>query len=204
MMHETPTPEGVGRTGNPGLAKGTIFLHLREFVVTYHGNEAWERLLAELPASDRTMLDGNFLLVGGWYPVGVWNRLLNTFLPANYADVDAGMTKVARYISEKDLNMLFKIILKMGSPQFLLKRTGSIWSRYFDSGALTHHEVEPRHWRLTLEVPAGPDIPDRLTCGPGVAAWITQGLRLTGVDGTVEHVDTHLGRTHVYEYRATW
>jgi hypothetical protein len=193
-----------GRTVAPGRAKGTIFLHLREFIVRYHGEDAWAQVMAQLPPDDRSLLEDGYLLVGGWYPVGAWNRLLNIFLPAHYADVDVAMGRVAGYISEKDLNMLFKIILKMGSPEFLLKRTGSIWSRYFDSGALTQREIEPRHWRLQLEIPASPEVPDRLTCGPGVAAWITQGLRLTGVDGKVEHVDTHTGENLVYAYRATW
>jgi hypothetical protein len=204
-MFTIGTTEEVRRATGMGRAKGTTFLHMREFVIRYHGDEAWAAVLEKLPERDRILLDGNLLLVGGWYPVGAWNRVLNAFLPATYADVDAGMTKVASYISEKDLNMLFKIVLKMGSPEFLLKRTGSIWSRYFDTGTLTYEEVAPRHWRLTLEVPRGEeDAPDYFTCAPGVSAWITQGLRLTGVDGKVEHVNTREGASLVYEYRAGW
>ncbi|MFW5875747.1 MAG: hypothetical protein ACOCXM_03325 [Myxococcota bacterium] len=189
-----------------GKAKGTILLHLRDFVTREAGADTWTQLVDGLPAEDRSLL-GSMLLVGSWYPVGAWNRLLGAFLSGHYRDSDAGMAEVARFIAERDLNMVFKLILKMGSPEFLLKRTGSIWARYFDAGDLTHQELAPKRWRLDLTVAeGGPEAaPDRHTCGPGVAAWIQRGLEITGVRGRVELVDTRSeGPLRRYEYRATW
>lgn len=115
------------------------------------------------------------------------------------------MRRLASYIAENDLNRVYKMILSVGSPQFLLKRTGSLWSRYFDSGELTSDEASAKKWRLHLDAPKGKDeAPDFFTCGPGVVAWITSGLRLTGTEAKVEHVKCRFYASPHCEYEVTW
>jgi hypothetical protein len=187
-----------------GQAKGSIFIHLQSFVRKRKGVRAWEDLLERTGPRDREVLE-SLLIVGGWYPVGAWNRALDTFLPASYDRPDDGMRDLAAYIADADLNRLYKMVLSMGSPEFLMKRTPSLWNRYFDEGDLAATEIDPRRWSLTLNAPRGiEEAPGYFTCGPGVSAWIELGLKRTGVEATVIHEKCRFDRARSCEYVVTW
>jgi hypothetical protein len=186
-----------------GRCKGSILVHLRSYADTVYGATAWRSMLSDAPAEDRAILDG-IVIAGGWYPVGVWNRALATLLTQHTVSIDQEMRKVASYIADRDLNSVYKMVLRLGSPEFLLRRTDSLWSRYFDSGKFTHQEMGPKKFKLLLEAPKTIEAPDRLTCGPGVSAWIEMGMKNTGVDGRVQHVDCRFENGQRCEYIATW
>ena len=58
----------------------------------------------------------------------MWNRALGTLLARHTIAIDPEMRKVASYIADRDLNSVYKMILRLGSPEFLLRRTDSLWS----------------------------------------------------------------------------
>ena len=187
-----------------GHVKGTVLVHMRSFVVENQGEGAWQALLDALGPEDRAIL-GEIVLVGGWYPVRAWNNAMNVYLPRHYPIPGKGMTVLAKYIAEKDLGMLFKMLLKVGSPGFLMGRTPSIWSRYFDSGALASEEIDKGRWKLTLEGPTREtEAPNAWTCGDGVCAWIGKGLELTGTRADVVQTACRYRGAQRCEYLATW
>ena len=185
--------------------KGTLLKNLGDYVVQRHGAAAWRAVVDSLPSDDGEVVDG-LLLVGGWYPVGVWNRCIKSYITQLAHDADAEMTAVARHIADRDLNTLFKVLLKMGSAEFVLGRTDSLWSRYFDMGEFKNREVDTRKWALELTAPVGEDeAPGELTCGPGVCGWLTQALQLTGVKAPrVVHTHCRFRGAHVCTYDVTW
>ncbi len=186
-----------------GRCKGSILVHLREYANTSYGQGAWADMMGRATPEDRAIL-GGIVIAGGWYPVGVWNRALGALLAQHTVAIDNEMRKVASYIADRDLNSVYKMILRLGSPEFLLRRTDSLWSRYFDSGRFTHQELGPKKFKLLLEAPHTGDTPDRLTCGPGVSAWIEMGMKNTGVEGRVQHVSCRFENKERCEYIATW
>jgi hypothetical protein len=187
-----------------GRCKGTVLIHLREFVEQEQGGHVWTEVLSELPEEDRAVF-GGIIIVGGWYPVRTWNRALRAFLPRAFTDGDAGMRALSAFIADRDLNTLYKIILRMGTPEFLLRRTESLWGRYFDVGEFTAGEVGKHRWHLELSAPRGEEAaPDGWTCGPGVSAWLEMGLRQTGASATVRHVRCRLVSSKKCEYDVTW
>jgi hypothetical protein len=187
-----------------GRAKQTLLVHLRAFVVRDFGDTGWERLVASLPAEDRALLDG-LLLSGGWIPVGIWNRAVDTFLAANYADARVAMGYLATFIADRDLNSVFRLVLKVGSPDFVIGRSGSIYNRYFEPGTVVPQKIGPKHWMNTLTAPRGEDEgPGLHTCETGVGAWLAHALRLSGVQATVKHVKCRFHHAPHCEYDLTW
>jgi hypothetical protein len=182
--------------------KGTLFVNLKSFVEKRGNN--WQELVSALEERDRSVLDG-MMLVGGWYPVGVWNRLLEKYL-AGVRAPSTEMAEIARYVADHDLNTLYKALLRMGSPAFVLARSDAIWRRYFDVGTFGHSELGPREWSLWLEAPAHSDQgPDVWTCNEGVSNWLTHALRLTGAKtGVVTHVRCRFQGAPRCEYQARW
>jgi len=187
-----------------GKAKGSVLLPLRSFIEKFNGADAWQDVMNGVLPEDRAVLSG-LVIHGGWYPVGVWNRALSTYLKQHYTSVDEGMRQVSQFIANEDLNSVYKMVLRLGSPEFLLKRTDSLWSRYFDSGKMFAEETSPRRWKLTLDAPIGEnEAPSYLTCGPGVSAWVGHGLHLTRTEARVEHVRCRMSTGGSCEYRVQW
>jgi hypothetical protein len=187
-----------------GRGKGSLLIHARDYVVRDGGERAWNELIEASPVGDRTVLRG-ILLAGGWYPIGVINRVF-----AHYCDArpspDDEMRRLSAYIADTDLGTVYKMALRLGSPEFLVKRTGSLWSRYFDVGELTPTPISKQEWQLRLVMPLEEDrAPNRLFCGPGCPAWIEMGLRLTGAaNAKVQHVDCRFNNRQACIYRVTW
>lgn len=186
-----------------GQAKGSVLVHLRGFVLRKHGEGAWKDVLDRLPPEDRTLL-GGIMIMGGWYPIGVWNRALDRYLPAYFGDPMKAMMELSQYIAREDLTTLYKLILKVGTPGFIMGRSGSIWTRYFDTGTLVAKELAPRKWQLQLDGPRLEDeAPSAYTC-EGVCAWLTSGLKMTGASLDIVQTRCRFGGAPVCEYDASW
>lgn len=204
-----PTPERASSippdsVGSTGMVKGTLLFHLRAFVIREFGESGWKQLLEGLRPSDREVLEG-LVLVGAWQPVGVWNRALEAFLTANYSDPASNMGRLAKFVADRDLNTLFRLVLKVGSPDFILSRTASLYNRYFDSGTFVPQKVGSKHWVATLTVPRHVDQgPGLFSCDAGISAWLGHALELSGVRPTVTHPKCRFSRSPYCQYDLTW
>jgi len=185
-----------------GLCKGTLFVHTRQFVLATGGRAAWERIEARLPSRDRKLLDG-IVLAGRWYPIGVWNRLIDAYV-AEYHPTR--MMELARYTATEDLSALFKRVLRLGSPELILRRANALYSRYFKCGVIDAQEVARRRWSLVLDAPTGIESgPGAITCTHGVCGWIMEGLELSGVRGAqILHARCRFGGGRYCEYEVAW
>jgi hypothetical protein len=191
-------------SGTVGLVKGTLLVHLRAFVIREFGEPGWEQLVGTLRPADREVL-GGLVLVGAWLPIGVWNRALETFLTANYSDPASNMGRLAKFVADRDLNTLFRLVLKVGSPDFILGRTASLYNRYFESGTFVPQKVGPQHWVATLTVPRNEDQgPGLFSCDAGISAWLVHALELSGVRPTVTHPKCRFNRSPYCQYDLTW
>ncbi len=181
-----------------GQAKGSLFFHTRQFL----GPADWRDLVASLPADDREFL-GDHLSAHVWYPVSAYNRLMQSLLAMRDS---ATITALSRHIATEDLNLTFKMLLKMGSPEFLLRRTEAIWSRYFDRGRFLAAEVETHHWRLTLDAATAEDeAPCAIICTWGVPGWIAEALVLTGApSGRLIHTRCRFHGADLCEWSVHW
>lgn len=192
-------------SGPIGHGKGSLLIHTRDYVAKNGGPGAWDRIVEKASAADAAVLRGIFL-AGAWYPIGVINRAVDAYCRA-LPQPDETMRKLSAYIADTDLGSVYKMVLRLGSPEFLVKRTGSLWNRYFDVGDLTPHEIGRAHWQLRLAMPLEDDrAPNRLFCGPGCPAWIEMGLRLTGAENArVTHVGCRFDRVGGHcTYDVTW
>lgn len=187
-----------------GNSKGSILIYTREYVQQHFGDEAWRGVLEQLEPSDREVF-ADMPLASVWYPVAHWNRLMGVVLPMLGPDPESGMRKLASFIAESDLNSVYKLVLKLGSPEFMLKRTGLLWSRYFDAGQVVPEELGARHWKLVLTGPTSLEAaPDAYTCGPGVTAWVASGLALSGTHARVVETRCRFRGSARCEYDITW
>jgi hypothetical protein len=183
-------------------AKGSLFIHSHKFIVEREGTDVWRALLAALGEPDRELIEG-LLDSGIWYSIGTWNRMLRT-LVAQRGPLAA--YSLARFIAEEDLNFVFRMLLKVGSPEFVLKRSPWIYKRYFDVGDVTVAEEGPRQWKLTLAAPlAEEEGPCQVVCQYGVTGWVVEALLRTGArDAKVTQAACRFDGAERCEFSAIW
>jgi hypothetical protein len=188
-----------------GQVKGTLLVHLRAHVTDRHGAQAWDRLVAASKPHDKEQL-GALIVSGNWYPVGVWNRALGTHLATNAVDAAVELRDIATRVAENDLHTLFKLTLRLASPEAILRRSSWLWTRYFDRGVVSILDESARDWRLRLEAPTDDrDGPIEPVCKYGVPAWLGHALKLTGVPKpNVEHLKCRFSFSRWCEYRVRW
>jgi hypothetical protein len=181
-----------------GQAKGSLFLHSRQFL----GPTGWHDTLAALGRADRDELDDR-VATSVWYPIGLWNRLLRQVVTTRGAPT---VTELSRHIAKADVNFLFRMLLKMGSPELMLRRCDVIWSRYFDVGTFRTAELEPRHWRLTLDASRDEnDGPSVNVCTWATPGWIDEALALTGAQpGRLVHTRCRFDSADQCEWSLQW
>lgn len=188
-----------------GHAKGLLFNYLKDYVQNREGELGWNNLVHELPPDDREAMN-NLIIASGWYPIRTWNRLVERQMKKSRNPADA-MTTFCTYLGDRELTTLLKVMLKLGWPEFLLKRTGFLWSRYFDVGEFSADELSPKRWRLRLEqAPADESVSvGRLSCAHGPAPWLERGLHLSGTKSArVEHVLCRWDGQPYCEFIAHW
>ncbi len=187
-----------------GRAKGLLFNYLKEWAVARHGQHAWNTMLESVGDGERNIFRG-LTLAMSWHDIAAWNRICDAFFQKNYADPDVGMAEFCGDLGERELTTMVKLVLKLGSPEFMLKRTSFLWARYFDAGEFGAEELTPGHWRLWLEDVADAETSaGRLTCANGPGPWLERGLVLSGNPGSVKHVTCRYDGNPHCEFEATW
>jgi len=187
-----------------GRAKGLLFNHLERWAIAEHGQEAWDSALAASGSREQEMF-GGIILASSWLPVAAWNTIVHGFFEQQYSDPNEGMSLFCAHLGESELTTLVRLVLKIGSPEFMLKRTGFLWKRYFDSGSFAAEQEAPGQWRLWLADDADEDrTAGALTCSNGPGPWLQRGLELSGTGGTVRHVRCRFDGHPRCEFEARW
>ena len=113
----------------------------------------------------------------------------------------------ARSFAEQveDLSTLFKLVLRVGSAEFVLTRTDSLYNRYFDTGRWAAHKRSGRFWQCELTAPIEEDQgPGELSCNEGMSAWVRRALELTNTRARVEHVRCRFAGNPSCSYEVSW
>ncbi|MEQ9619990.1 MAG: hypothetical protein RIG61_12560 [Deltaproteobacteria bacterium] len=169
------------KTGN---AKGLIFINIREYIVKTYGHDIWDKVINELPASDRETLKKDFLRTG-WYSAPLLNRLIKSYdLAVGNGDFNS-VIPLAEYIAKKDLIPMFDIFVDLNNPVFVLNNAPSLWSRYFDSGVMDVNvlDIEKKHSVVELFENADENAASGAAiCNYAVPEWFKIGLMKAGAE----------------------
>lgn len=99
------------------------------------GEQEFNALVEELPPNTRTLLKRRIFAVE-WIPLSDWMPFLEAIFVKKCASNELVWRQWARAFCERDFNSVYKMFLKLGSPDFLLDRTARVWSTYNNTGKL--------------------------------------------------------------------
>jgi predicted hydrocarbon binding protein len=162
-------------------AKGTTFLHDREFIVLNFGPAGWALVLAELSPAERETLES--VVAVGWYDHALQARFLGAAERALGDRAPKLMESLGRYAAEADLKRIHRVFLRMANPAMVLEKAAQLWGRYFDTGTWTIRRVD----HGADAILAGAGVVDELWC-KNLCAYLQRLFELVGArDVTLRH-----------------
>ena len=119
--------------------RGIGFVNVRSFVTGRFGVEGWEKTVARLTNEERADLEA--VVAVGWYSLPLYARLIRA-LDAVHGKADlALLPALGRFEAETDLTTIYRFILRLANPAFVIEKTGELWRRYHDTGTWTMTRV---------------------------------------------------------------
>jgi hypothetical protein len=158
---------------------GGSVLCLRTFLERTYGEQAFERVLADLPPPEANELRGIVLPVN-WYPAQAFVGAL--FKAHDVFGEDDVFERYGAFAAEFEINAFQKILLRYTTPMYLIDRASRLWHRFHDTGEW-RVEAGKNRIRGTLR---GFAVVDSRYCRV-IVAWLRRAGEMTGARGDVLH-----------------
>ncbi len=127
----TPAPSTDAGSRTRGLNPLAALAYVRE-----HGGEpAIKQVLSKLPERDLQLLAGTRKLSSkAWVPFELQGRLLQAIDDTMGESDHAKLFEVGAYMSKRDIPRVFRPLLKLGNPGWILEVSTRMWRFYHSTG----------------------------------------------------------------------
>lgn len=126
-----PTRDLSSKGKNMLHIKGTAVLDTIEAIKARAGKEELERILACLDDDTREKLQGP-ISPSSWYSCDAFARFLEVDIRETAGGKEEELIKRAEAVIEKQLSGIYKMFVRLGSPEFVIRRIAAVHSTYFD------------------------------------------------------------------------
>lgn len=158
--------------------KGTLMAARRRFVAARYGDDASERVRAALEGRARELYDNAISF--SWYPltemVEIDRAILSQVMDGDLRAFDAFGEEVALH----DLPTIYRVLLRVGSPGFLLKRAQVAYGAYFRGGRIQHEGSAAGEAGVIYD-----GLMPYYLCRYAVGGWLRAAVGLTGTKDVV-------------------
>ncbi len=155
--------------------KGMIINARKDFVEEHFGDDAWEKVVASLPAEDQKMLE-NLVLTASWYPFEFGKRIDEVIVEILGEGDEEIFEEIGAKSARRNLTKVQKSFLTSGDPQAFLKKAPLIYKFYYDTGRREYEQTGAKSGVLTTYDAKTFSIPDCLT----VVGWYKEALHMCG------------------------
>jgi hypothetical protein len=181
--------------------KGTAVKSIQDFVQTKHSDKYTE-WLRTMPEASRNIMSKP-VYVSDWYPVkdaAVDPTIAIGKVIFDGDSIKAGM-ETGRFSSESALNGVYKIFVKMATPQFIIGRSGKILPSYYDPSDISVKESGPKHVILNISrLPMNHEVLEARIFG-----WIQKALEVTGCKNVLVNPTKSMTKgDSITELRISW
>lgn len=180
--------------------KGSAFKAMVEFVREGYGEADLLRVLDEVEAETREAVRVG-VFISNWYAIEVFEDFIRTTDRVLGQGDLALVGKMGAFSAAFGLNVVYRTVIRMGSPEFALGKASMMWSRYYDKGQIKILSLDKQH--IAMKLVDTPYISD-IFC-PRITGWMQRFLELTGVkDAKVVHEKcVRRGNSHC-EWHGRW
>jgi len=180
--------------------KGSALIARMNYIRQKCTPEQKERILAELDEDIKKIF--NFTVFASqWYPL---EHMVNLSLAIDKVmgkGDQALLWELGYFSAVEAVKGIYKVFFKIGTPEFVIRRSAQLWNRYYDSGKMTAVLLKKNQVSLVLE---DFDSPMHEHC-LAVQGWIQGVLELSGGKNVkIENSQCRAKRAKVCEFVASW
>ena len=111
--------------------KGTAVLDTLEAIKVRAGKEELNRIISHLDQETREILQRP-ISPSSWYSCDAFSRFLEADIRETAGGNEQELVKRAEAVIEKQLSGIYKMFVRLGSPEFVIRRIAAVHSTYFD------------------------------------------------------------------------
>jgi hypothetical protein len=181
--------------------KGTAVKATPKFVQEKFGDSGFKLWIDALsPEAKKIYTDT--ILINSWYPmhaayIDPHQAIINLF----YGGDKMGLWELGRYAADFGLRGIYKVFVRIGSPYFLIKKTGRVFKTFYDPGEalVTVDEKGKAAMRIV-------DFPERTgLVETRIAGWIERALQISGCKDLYVSIPSSLTKGDSFiEISASW
>jgi predicted hydrocarbon binding protein len=155
--------------------KGNLVASRPRYVREKWGDLGYADVASRLRPPARAIFEGT-ILPFAWYDfpdmAEIDRAIVAGPMGGNVSKMKAFGSTIARY----DLPTLYKVLFKIGTPSFFMKRINAVYSTYIRGGAMATSSVSKDHAVVTQ---TEGDFPFYF-CDQGIPGWFTAAIELSG------------------------
>jgi len=181
-------------------AKGTAVAAIPEFVKRKYP-EKYDRWVTGLPEASRKIMEGK-VLVSNWYPledamIHPTKQICDMF----YGGRPKGAWEAGQFSAENALKGIYKVFVRAGTPQFIIKRASHIFGSYFRPSKI--EVVEAGATQIKVHITEFP-LPNTLI-EHRIGGWMEKALEISGCNLKTAKITRSLTRNDkVTEFVFQW
>jgi len=181
--------------------KGEAILSLPIFIIKKFGVDKYKNWLSSLSPRAREIYS-NPINKNEWYPLKE-SMIEPTWLMCDtfYNGSLRGAWDCGRYSAEYGLKGIYRVLVKLRSPQVLIRKGGGIMSSYYKSSEMEVAEQSREHALIRILYFPGID----KVVEYRIAGWIERAIEVTGCKHVSVNITRALSNHDRYtEYRIYW
>jgi hypothetical protein len=94
-----------------------------------------KKLIALLPDQIAPAVEHESFLAAGWYPLAHMRSIFGAAMSATSRELDL-VRELSRSATTDDFRGIYRLLTFVLSPEFLMRRSASVFGRYYDTGTL--------------------------------------------------------------------
>lgn len=183
--------------GAAPTVRGALIVGMKKWLDETHGATGLRTLQAHLPEHEREMWDTGIVVHTARYPASCFRNFGEAAVKLWGRGDPNYLRGVGAFVAFNDLGTYMKIMMRLGSPSFVIRRFPRVWSHYFSDGSLHTNElgerhafVEIRNWQPYGELGVY-----------GAHGWMKAALEYSGAKRTSVRHEAPAAAAHTYEFR---
>src|SRR5258708_6893925 len=122
--------------------KGSAVLDSITGIKKRDGERAYEEIVALLDDETKKMFQGT-VSASSWYPLDLFLRFLVVEISRSAKGNEEVLITRSEKVVERQLRGVYKILVKIGSPEFLMKRIAAVHATYFNGVGIDFKMISP-------------------------------------------------------------
>lgn len=124
--------------------KGSAVIDAVSAIQARSGDEAYQRVVGTLGEEDQELFRGA-IAPGDWCPLDAFLRLVEADLRASAGGDERTLIESSERVIDRQLHGIYRLFVKLGSPEFVLKRISIVHMTYFNGIHIEIMSLKPGH-----------------------------------------------------------